>query len=123
VRQSRLSATDVDNVSFATAAIGRRGYAKAEVDRLLRRTADTLRNTDDLTAAEVHHVEFTRPFVGKRGYDEREVDLFLDRLEDELLERSGARVNYQVPQCRSAPQDEQRQPGTTANTSVNGEHG
>ena len=123
MRQSRMSATDVDNVSFTTAAIGRRGYAKAEVDRLLRRTAGTLRNTDDLTAAEVHHVEFTRPLVGKRGYDEREVDAFLDRVEDELLERSGHRADYNVPQRREAPQDEQQQSETTANTSVNAEHG
>ncbi|MTD54805.1 DivIVA domain-containing protein [Amycolatopsis pithecellobii] len=84
-----LTADDVNRVEFANAPIGRRGYAKQEVDAFVRRIAKTLGDEDDLTAAEVHHVEFNRPLLGKRGYDEREVDKFLDQAEDTLAQRSG----------------------------------
>lgn len=99
-----LTADDVDGVAFTSAPIGRRGYARHEVDEFVRRIARTLRSADDLTAAEVHHVDFARPLIGKRGYDEREVDEFLDRAEDELLSRSGHRNTYQVPSARAAGQ-------------------
>lgn len=94
-----LTADDVENTVFDTAALGRRGYARAEVDNFLRRIGDTLAGRDDLTAAEVHHVEFSRPLQGG-GYDQREVHRFLDRVEDELLRRSGRAEDYHVPRAR-----------------------
>ncbi|TNC29539.1 DivIVA domain-containing protein [Amycolatopsis alkalitolerans] len=84
-----LTAEDAYRVEFANAPIGRRGYAKNEVDAFVRRIAKTLQDEDDLTAAEVHHVEFDRPLLGKRGYDEREVDEFLETAEDTLADRFG----------------------------------
>lgn len=96
-----LNADDVDVIAFSTASIGRRGYAKHEVDEFVNRIARTLRNADDLTAAEVHHIDFSRPLIGKRGYDEREVDELLDRAEEELLRRTGRGDGYAVPPART----------------------
>ncbi|UOZ07854.1 DivIVA domain-containing protein [Amycolatopsis sp. WQ 127309] len=84
-----FTAEDLAEVTFGNAPIGRRGYAKHEVDELVRRIAKTFAEEDDLTAAEVHHVVFSKPLIGKRGYDEREVDEFLDSAEDQLAARSG----------------------------------
>jgi DivIVA domain-containing protein len=84
-----FSVEDVQRREFGNAPIGRRGYAKNEVDAFVRRVARTLAGEDDLTASEVHHVLFGRPLLGKRGYDEREVDEFLDAVEDQLAERTG----------------------------------
>lgn len=83
------TAKDVYEIEFANAPIGRRGYAKNEVDLFVRRIAKTLDDEDDLTAAEVHHVLFSKPLLGRRGYDEREVDQFLDAVEDQLAARFG----------------------------------
>jgi DivIVA domain-containing protein len=94
---------DIANVEFGTSPIGKRGYAKAEVDEFLRRIAKTFADEDDLTAAEVHHVMFAKPLIGKRGYDEREVDEFLDAVENELVNRTGAR-SYPVPSAREQSQ-------------------
>ncbi|SFP40405.1 DivIVA domain-containing protein [Amycolatopsis arida] len=100
-----FTADDATHVEFATAPIGRRGYAKHEVDDFVRRIAKTLAGEDDLTAAEVHHVEFGRPLIGKRGYDEKQVDEFLDAVEDELIQRSGmSRTAHQVPPARQEDQ-------------------
>ncbi|RZQ63476.1 DivIVA domain-containing protein [Amycolatopsis suaedae] len=96
-----LTAEDAERVEFGTAPIGRRGYAKPEVDEFVRRIVKTLNGEDDLTAAEVHHVMFARPIIGRRGYDERDVDEFLDSVENELLARTGVdRRAHQVPQAR-----------------------
>ena len=84
-----FTAEDLAEVTFGNAPIGRRGYAKHEVDEFVRRIAKTFAEEDDLTAAEVHHVVFAKPLIGKRGYDEREVDDFLDRVEDQLASRTG----------------------------------
>ncbi|WP_370944692.1 DivIVA domain-containing protein [Amycolatopsis sp. cg5] len=80
-------------VEFGNSPIGRRGYAKADVDAFVGRIAKTFAGEDDLTAAEVHHVMFAKPLIGKRGYDEREVDEFLDAVEEELISRTGVRVH------------------------------
>jgi DivIVA domain-containing protein len=103
---------DVAGVEFGTSPIGRRGYAKAEVDEFVRRIAKTFAEQDDLTAAEVHHVMFAKPLIGKRGYDEHEVDEFLDAVESELVNRSGIRPHL-VPGARLAEQatDERAVPG------------
>ncbi|MEC3975991.1 DivIVA domain-containing protein [Amycolatopsis sp. H20-H5] len=87
-----FTAEDVSDVTFGNAPIGRRGYAKAEVDEFVQRVAKTFADEDDLTAAEVHHVMFSKPLIGKRGYDEREVDEFLDDVENELVGRTGHHV-------------------------------
>lgn len=84
-----LTAEDAYHADFPNAQIGRRGYAKHEVDAFILRIAKTLVNEDDLTAAEVHHIAFARPLLGKRGYDEQEVDAFLERAETTLAERGG----------------------------------
>ncbi|MFI6026106.1 DivIVA domain-containing protein [Amycolatopsis magusensis] len=100
-----LSADDARRVAFANAPIGRRGYAKPEVDEFVRRIAGTLDGQDDLTAAEVHHVLFGRPLIGKRGYDEREVDEFLDSAEEALASHLGTDWRtHQVPAARDASQ-------------------
>jgi DivIVA domain-containing protein len=103
---------DVAGVEFGTSPIGRRGYAKAEVDEFVSRIAKTFAEQDDLTAAEVHHVTFAKPLIGKRGYDEREVDEFLDEVENELVSRSGIRP-HPVPGARLQGQatDERAVPG------------
>jgi DivIVA domain-containing protein len=84
-----FTAEDLAEVTFGNAPIGRRGYAKDEVDEFVRRIAKTLAEEDDLTAAEVHHVMFSKQLIGKRGYDEKEVDDFLDQVERQLADRSG----------------------------------
>ena len=84
-----FTAENLAEVTFGNAPIGRRGYAKHEVDEFVRRIAKTFAEEDDLTAAEVHHVVFSKPLIGKRGYDEREVDEFLDAAEDQLAARTG----------------------------------
>ncbi|MFF5988867.1 DivIVA domain-containing protein [Prauserella flavalba] len=98
-----FTADDVRDVEFRNAPIGRRGYAKNEVDEFVQRIVKTLADEDDLTAAEVHHVQFGRPLIGKRGYDEREVDEFLDEVEETLLVRTGVRPgSHHVPAARTA---------------------
>jgi len=87
-----FTAEDLAEVAFGNAPIGRRGYAKHEVDDFVRRIAKTIADEDDLTAAEVHHVLFAKPLIGKRGYDEREVDQFLDAVEAQLADLSGRRA-------------------------------
>ncbi|MEU4666751.1 DivIVA domain-containing protein [Amycolatopsis sp. NPDC023774] len=87
-----FTAEDLIEVTFGNAPIGRRGYAKQEVDEFVRRIAKTIAEEDDLTAAEVHHVMFNKPLIGKRGYDEREVDQFLDAVEEQLADLSGRRA-------------------------------
>ncbi|WP_051790973.1 DivIVA domain-containing protein [Amycolatopsis jejuensis] len=87
-----FTAEDLTEVTFGNAPIGRRGYAKHEVDDFVGRIAKTIADEDDLTAAEVHHVLFSKPLIGKRGYDEREVDEFLDEVEAQLADRSGRRA-------------------------------
>ncbi|WP_199432600.1 DivIVA domain-containing protein [Qaidamihabitans albus] len=112
-----FTAADVLAVEFSNAPIGRRGYAKHEVDEFLGRVAKTLSDEDDLTAAEVHHVAFGRPLIGKRGYDEREVDEFLDTIEEQLLSRTGVRRDaHQVPPAREQSQatSGRARPHTTA---------
>lgn len=105
-----LTAADVERVAFGNASLGRRGYARTEVDQLLRRVSDTLAGRDDLTAAEVHHVAFSRPLTGGRGYDERDVDTFLDHVEDELLRRSGRAEHYHVPASRTGEHESDHAP-------------
>lgn len=84
-----FTAKDVYAVEFSNSPIGRRGYAKNEVDQFVQRIAKTLADEDDLTAAEIHHVMFGKPLLGRRGYDEREVDDFLDAVEEQLAARFG----------------------------------
>ncbi|MEU4247019.1 DivIVA domain-containing protein [Amycolatopsis sp. NPDC026612] len=105
-----FTAEDLAEVTFGHAPIGRRGYAKHEVDEFVRRIAKTFAEEDDLTAAEVHHVVFSKPLIGKRGYDEREVDQFLDAVEDQLAARSGhapdlpgARTSQEATAERAVP--------------------
>lgn len=98
-----FAAEDITGVTFPNAPIGRRGYAKHEVDAFLERIADTIADRDDLTAAEVHHVMFSRPLIGKRGYDERNVDEFLDKVEEQLAHRTGQQV-LSVPGARDESQ-------------------
>jgi DivIVA domain-containing protein len=93
---------DLAEVTFGNAPIGRRGYAKDEVDEFVRRIAKTFADEDDLTAAEVHHVMFSKPLIGKRGYDEREVDEFLDSVEEDLADRTGRAPV--LPGARTAPE-------------------
>ncbi|MFF0147982.1 DivIVA domain-containing protein [Amycolatopsis sulphurea] len=95
-----FTAEDLAEVAFGNAPIGRRGYAKHEVDDFVRRIAKTIADQDDLTAAEVHHVLFGKPLIGKRGYDEREVDEFLDAVEEQLATRSGKHAPL-VPGARA----------------------
>ena len=98
-----FTAEDLAGLTFGNAPIGRRGYAKHEVDEFVARIAKTLTDEDDLTAAEVHHVLFAKPLIGKRGYDERAVDEFLDQVEDQLAATSGQRAPL-VPGSRTAEQ-------------------
>lgn len=100
-----FTADDAASVEFGNAPIGRRGYARNEVDDFVDRVVRTLREEDDLTAAEVHHVQFGRPIIGRRGYDERLVDEFLDDVETELINRSGlSPTGHQVPAARQHDQ-------------------
>jgi len=98
-----LTADDVHVIEFRNAPIGRRGYAREQVDEFMERIARTLDGQDDLTPAEVHHVVFAKPIIGRRGYDEREVDEFLDRAEEELAHLSGLGVRG-VPCAREHDQ-------------------
>lgn len=98
-----FSTEGVSDVEFGTSPMGKRGYAKNEVDEFVRRIAKTFADEDDLTAAEVHHVTFSKPLIGKRGYDEREVDAFLDAVENELVDRTGVR-SHPLPGARDRDQ-------------------
>lgn len=97
-----FTAKDVYAVEFSNAPIGRRGYAKNEVDQFVQRIAKTLADEDDLTAAEVHHVLFSKPLLGRRGYDERQVDDFLDAIETQLAAGFGG-----VPALPTAREESQ----------------
>lgn len=97
-----FTAKDVHRIEFANAPIGRRGYAKHEVDQFVERIAGTLDGKDDLTPAEVHHVTFGKPLLGRRGYDERQVDEFLDAIEEQLSERFGHAPS--LPEAREESQ-------------------
>ncbi|WP_020670305.1 DivIVA domain-containing protein [Amycolatopsis nigrescens] len=112
-----LTIEDVNAAEFGNSPIGRRGYAKGEVDEFLGRIAQTLAGKDDLTAAEVHHVLFNRPIIGKRGYDEREVDEFLDKAEEELASRTGVRAQP-VPDARDESEAAQPWPVDTPTARV-----
>jgi|SRR5438067_4933415 len=100
-----FTAEEIDRIEFGNAQIGRRGYAKHEVDAFVRRIANTLADLDDLTAAEVHHVLFSKPLLGRRGYDEREVDEFLDSVEGQLAARFGHA--HELPAARREAQSTQ----------------
>jgi DivIVA domain-containing protein len=106
-----LNTDEVQNIHFPNAPIGRRGYAKHEVDEFMARIHKTLHDEDDLTAAEVHHVAFSKPLVGRRGYDERQVDHFLDRAEDAISERTGLRGGH-IPLSRRPSEATMATPGT-----------
>jgi DivIVA domain-containing protein len=97
-----FTAEEVHRLEFTNAPIGRRGYAKHEVDQFVERIARTLDGKDDLTPAEVHHVMFGKPLLGRRGYDERQVDEFLDAVEEELSERFGHAPS--LPEAREESQ-------------------
>ena len=97
-----FTAEDVSRIEFANAPIGRRGYAKNEVDQFVLRIAKTLAGEDDITAAEVHHAMFAKPLLGRRGYDEQEVDEFLDTVEDQLAARFGGQAH--LPEARQESQ-------------------
>lgn len=110
----RLTADSVNTIALGSPPIGRRGYAKEEVDAFLSRIAETLRGEDDLTAAEVHHVEFSRPLLSRHAYDERDVDTVLDQAEEALLHSRAHTEDYRIPQARAeheqaAPQAEPRE--------------
>ena len=87
---SGITGGEVRAVRLRRPGWGRRGYAPAEVDAFLARTADALEalaagRTATLTADEVHGVVFRKPSLGAgRGYDEDQVDELLDRIEHTL---------------------------------------
>ena len=106
---------DVAGVEFGTSPVGKRGYAKGEVDEFVRRIAKTFAGQDNLTAGAVHHAMFSKPLIGKRGYDEHEVDDFLDAVENDLINRTDVH-SHQVPGAREHDQatDERAQPAASA---------
>lgn len=82
---------DMQDVSFRSCAVGRRGYRKDEVDAFLRRLQDTFRSyqgsarpSDPVTPVDIHHAAFGRASLVDRGYDAADVDDFLDRAEEML---------------------------------------
>jgi DivIVA domain-containing protein len=120
-----VTVDDIKRVEFTNAPIGRRGYAKNEVNAFIERVAKTLVNEDDLTSAEVHHVMFGKPPIGKRGYDEKEVDDFLDMVEETLAARSGThRQAHRVPSSRDQDQatDERAPRNDRAGQAESSEH-
>src|SRR4051812_44696454 len=88
---SPLTATEVRNVVFDKAPIGKRGYHEQQVDDFLDRIEATLSGTDTLSAAEVRSVLFENAPLIKRGYHEQQVDSFLDLVVRALeqLEKAG----------------------------------
>jgi DivIVA domain-containing protein len=87
-----LTATEVRNVVFDKAPIGKRGYHERQVDEFLDRIEGTLAGTDALSAAEVRTVLFENAPLIKRGYNEQQVDSFLDLVVNTLdrLEKAGS---------------------------------
>ncbi|MDR1427787.1 MAG: DivIVA domain-containing protein [Bifidobacteriaceae bacterium] len=69
---------------FASAATGKPGYDKHQVDLLCQRLADYFNNGKALTSSEVRHSVFavTR---GKKGYEMASVDAFMDRALEVLV--------------------------------------
>ena len=81
-----FTAEDLAEVTFGHAPIGRRGYAKHEVDAFLDLIAEALAGRNILTPDDIHYVEFTIMPVGMRSYDQAQVDMFLDEAEAALVE-------------------------------------
>jgi DivIVA domain-containing protein len=82
-----LTADDVHNMVFSKPPNGERGYNEDDVDALLDRIEQHLRNPQalgGLTAAEIDNATFRKPPIGQQGYDEVGVDAFLDRVVQEL---------------------------------------
>lgn len=86
----RLTAADVHDVAFSKPPLFKRGYNEDEVDALLERVEEALRDPagrHGITAAELDGVRFSKPPMGKRGYNEDDVDAFLDRVRIEFTRR------------------------------------
>jgi DivIVA domain-containing protein len=86
----RLTAADVHDVAFSKPPLFKRGYHEDEVDALLERVEEALRDPTGrrgITAAELDGVRFSKPPIGKRGYNEDEVDAFLERVRIEFTRR------------------------------------
>jgi DivIVA domain-containing protein len=86
----RLTAADVHDVAFSKPPLFKRGYNEDEVDALLERVEEALRDPagrHGITAAELDGVRFSKPPIGKRGYNEDDVDAFLDRVRIEFTRR------------------------------------
>lgn len=83
---------DLENVSFRSCAVGRRGYRRDDVDAFLRRLQHTFRSyhgyaekpSDPVTPVDIHHAAFGRASLVERGYDAADVDSFLELAEEEL---------------------------------------
>jgi DivIVA domain-containing protein len=85
-----LTADDIVSVAFSKPPLGKRGYNEDEVDALLDRVEQALRNpraAGAVTADEIRNVAFSKPAGGKRGYNEDEVDAFLDLVVKSLRPR------------------------------------
>jgi DivIVA domain-containing protein len=75
-----MTPDEVRAVAFGDPRIGKRGYDKDEVNRLLGRIETTLRGQPQVTRAELKTWKFRRPPIGKRGYNEAEVEGFIRRV-------------------------------------------
>nr|WP_221333487.1 DivIVA domain-containing protein [Nocardia transvalensis] len=90
--RATLTAADIREHEFSTAARGRRGYDRDEVDDYLDRICVELESvrrgaepsaagdTLPLTPEDIQRLRFSAPPTGSTGYDADEVHVFLDRI-------------------------------------------
>ena len=86
-----LTAYEVQEMTFGSPPMGKRGYNEDDVDAFVAHVVARLEGRGRLTADDVHNVAFSKPALFKRGYNEDEVDAFLDDVEATIakLDRRG----------------------------------
>ena len=92
MEQNPLTPSDVRDVVFDKAPIGKRGYDEKQVDAFLDRIEAALSGNGRLTAEDVRNVVFQDAPLIKRGYHEDQVDDFLDAVVATLELRERMRV-------------------------------
>jgi DivIVA domain-containing protein len=106
--QQSLTPTDVREVVFDKAPLGKRGYDEKQVDAFLDRIEAALTGSDRLSADDVRAVVFQDAPLIKRGYHEEQVDDFLDVVVGTLEQRERLPVDpptrpHQPPAERTEP--------------------
>jgi DivIVA domain-containing protein len=104
--QKPLTPTDVRDVIFDKAPLGKRGYDEEQVDAFLDRIEAALAGAERLTAADVRAVVFHDAPLIKRGYHEDQVDTFLDAVIGTFERRERMRADPPTAPRRQLPTEQ-----------------